>query len=353
MKKILFLLPNLEAGGAERVVLNYTRILDPSKYEMTLIIVNDYGDLQTYIPDHVNLVNLNIIRTRQAYFKLIRTINSIQPEYIFSSTDRTNVLLLMAKAFLLGKPKIIIREPNTPSAQFGENYLNSTYFKLMKFFYPKTDILVAQTEAMKMELLKTFSIPKHKIQVIPNPIDKKFIDDQKERIIESFDHSKINIVASGRLHRQKGFDFLIKAFTEVVRKNDDFRLYIIGKKDVKDNCTAELETLIVKLKLSNHVKLLGFQSNPYPFYKNADLFVLSSRWEGLPNVVLENLYIGTPVVATRCVPVLSELIVDGKNGNLCDFGNIDELAEAVLNYKNYTEKYPVNSSDEQILKLFE
>jgi len=352
MKKIVFLLPNLEAGGAERVLLNYTRILDSSQYEMTLIIINDYGDLHDYVPDHVKVINFNITRTRSAYFKLIQSINSIQPDFVFSSTNRTNVLLLMAKAFILGKPKIIIREPNTPSAQFEEKYLNSTYFKLMKFFYPKTDKLVAQTEAMKNELVRFLEIPEKKIEVIPNPIDKKFIDEQIDKPFDSFDISKINVVASGRLNRQKGFDVLIKSFAKLVKVDDNFLLHILGDKKGKDNCTADLERLIKDLELKNHVNLLGFQSNPYPFYKNADLFALSSRWEGLPNVVLENLYLGTPVVATRCVPVLSKLIKDEKNGKLVDIENVEQMAEAIFNYKKYTEKYPVTSSDEQIRELF-
>src|SRR6056297_1325262 len=134
-KKILFLLPNLEAGGAERVLLNFARLLDDSDYDISLISINDFGELQDYIPKDIKFINLNITRTRNAFFKLISNINKTRPDYILTSSNRTNLLLLMAKTFLRGRPKVIIREPNTPSAQFGENYLNSTYFKMMKFFY--------------------------------------------------------------------------------------------------------------------------------------------------------------------------------------------------------------------------
>lgn len=239
-----------------------------------------------------------------------------------------------------------------PSAQFGENYLNSTYFKLMKFFYPKADLIIAQTEAMKAELLDIFNLSDNKIIVVHNPIDKKYIDEQKDKPFDEFDESKINVVASGRLHRQKGFDFLLKVLAEVVKQNNNFRLYIIGKKDVRDNCTDELIDLAKQIQIEDYVIFCDFQTNPYPYYKNADLFVLSSRWEGLPNVVLENQYLGTPVVATKCVPILSELIEDGDNGKLCEFGDVAGMAEAILNYKSYRQKSNQLQITNKIMYIF-
>lgn len=352
MKKILFILPNLEAGGAERVLLNYIRLLIGHDFDISLIIINDFGELQDYIPKNINLINLNINRTRNAFFKLIRNINRIKPDYILTSSNRTNLLLLMTKYFFVGKPKVIIREPNTPSAQFGENYLNSTYFKLMKFFYPKANLIIAQTEAMKTELVNTFQLSKQKISVIHNPIDTKYIDEKKDKHFDKFDKSKINIVASGRLHRQKGFDFLIKSFDEVIKQNTDFRLFIIGKENVKDNCTKELKELTKRLHLENYINFCGFQTNPYPFYQHADLLVLSSRWEGLPNVVLESQYLGTPVVATKCVTILSELIENDQNGRLCDFGDIKTMTEAILNFQTYKQLSGQTCDTNHIPSLF-
>lgn len=110
-KKILFILPNLEAGGAERVLLNYARLLGADVFDVSLIIINDFGELQDYIPGNVNLINLNITRTRNAFFKLIRNINRIRPDFILTSSNRTNLLLLMAKPFYEGNRKLLFVNP--------------------------------------------------------------------------------------------------------------------------------------------------------------------------------------------------------------------------------------------------
>ena len=351
-KKILFLLPNLEAGGAERVLINYTRILDAAKYEMTLIIINDYGDLQNYIPGHVKLVNLNIKRSRYAFLKLIQATNSIQPDYIFSSTNRTNILLLLIKPFLKGSPKIIIREPSSPKALYETKYLKKYYKLLSCFLYPRANKIIAQTESMKNEIERIYHINDRKVINIQNPLDTNYINSSLKQSKNPFNCSTTNIVAAGRLRKIKGFDILIKSFKKVLASDENFRLYILGKKTGTESCTQELEKLIKTLNLQKFVKLIGHKKNPYPYYKNADLFVLSSRWEGMPNVVLENLYLGTPVVATRCVPILSELIHDGENGKLVDIGNTDQMAVAILNYSKYTDVFPIRSSNEEIENLF-
>ena len=145
---------------------------------------------------------------------------------------------------------------------------------------------------------------------------------------------QINVVTAGRINREKGFDFLVKAFGEVVKHDSRFHLYIVGK-NIGDN-QAALESDAIKLGCSGNIHFEGFQGNPYKYFKAADLYVLSSRWEASPNVVFENLYLGKRIVATDCSPILKDVL--GNNGILVPWGDIYQMAHAILNYKQYKEE---------------
>jgi glycosyltransferase involved in cell wall biosynthesis len=202
---------------------------------------------------------------------------------------------------------------------------------LLNKAYKNATMVIAQTPEMKYELIEFHKLDKNKIEVILNPIDTSLIDKKTQNELNPYSsENNVNIVAAGRLARQKGFDTLIKAFAYVVRKNVNFKLYIIGNNAGEE---VYLRQLVSQLDLENTVYFLGFQENPYKFFKYADAYVLSSRWEGLPNTVLENLYLKKPIIATRCIPFMEELIKDKKNGLLIDVDNIEELSNAILNYK--------------------
>lgn len=325
-KKILFTLPGLTGGGAERVILNIIKSLDKSKYEIKLLLVNNIGVYFDEVPDYVEIISLDTTRTRHALIKLIKAINEIKPDIIFSTLNRMNLLVLMASYFIDKKIKIYVREANLPSAQIENKIMPYWYQRLIRFLYPRAYKIIAQTDEMNRELHQYFKIDKSKIQTIVNPIDKNIIDKNLQNLENPFDTEYINLVAVGRLTHQKGFDILIEAFNLVIKENNKFKLYILGKGEDQE----KLESLISKYSLEDNIKLLGFQSNPHKYIKFADAFVLSSRWEGLPNVVLESLYIKTPVVATKVVEMLDELIEDGKSGYLCEVNDIKQLSNNIL-----------------------
>jgi len=183
---------------------------------------------------------------------------------------------------------------------------------------------------MKEETEIYHHIKKGNIRVLINPLDIELIEDSLEDK-SLFDKKYINVVASGRLSKEKGFDILIRAFQKVYIRNNNFRLYIIGPD--YDNQEKKYEKLIEELDLSEIVNLLGFKTNPYKYYQHSDLFVLSSRWEGLPNAVLENIYLKKPIIATKCIPFMSQLIIDGENGFLVEVESIEELSDRILRYK--------------------
>jgi glycosyltransferase involved in cell wall biosynthesis len=349
MKKIVFLEHTLNAGGAERVTATIMRSLDPSKFEIHLLIVSKLGELGHLVPEHVKIHELGITHTRDALFSLRKLLKNIKPTTIYASLPNTASLLIFSSYGL--KIKKILRYPNLPSRQTETKDLYGWRLIVSKLIYNKSDVVVSQNIEMAKELQQFYKIDKEKIKVIMNPVDTKHIDESVENSENPFGNGKINIVASGRMHRQKGFDVLVESFAKAVAKNGDFHLHILGR-DVDGNL-QKLEKRISELKITNNITFYGFQKNPYPFYKFCDLFVLSSRWEGLPNVVLECQYLGKPIVATRCIPVIERLIDDGKNGFVVDVEDIDGLANAILNFKQLKGEQVFRDSISEFQKIFE
>jgi len=350
MHKILFFLPNLNGGGAERVTVNIIRQLDQKVFDIKLVLVQKVGKLLPLIPSYVEIIDLNSKKTMFSVLKLRKVIRIEKPDTIYSSLFRMHIALDIALIGIKDKPKTIFRSPNSPKLLLENNEMS--FF--MKFFleraYNNADLIIAQTPEMKDEIEKYHKINKDKILILLNPIDKQLIDESIKNIENPFDENNINIVASGRLTKQKGFDILIKSFKDVVLNDKNFKLYIIGE-DHGDK--QDLETLIDSLKLKDNVYLLGFKSNPYRYFYYANLYVLSSRWEGLPNTVLENLYMKKRIVATKCIPFMDELVHNGKNGILVDVEDIKNLSNAISDYKSIDVNYQtLTFDDKDINSLF-
>ncbi len=341
--RILFVIPTLNGGGAERVIVNYIRSLDQNIYGIALLLVNRTGEFLSLIPDHVNIVDIGKSKTRYGLFKIIKQIKNIEPELIVSTTNRMNILVLLASFFISRRIKICLYEPSMPSAQFENNYLPKYYLVLMKLLYRFSDFIIAQTTAMGNEIIEYYWVDKDKIMVTSNPIDTKLIDESIRGQNNPFNGKFINIVASGRIREEKGYEFLLKAFEKVIKYDTKYRLHILGTVGDK-NYMKKLNKIIDENNLNNFVQFLGFQINPFPFYKYADLFILSSRWEGLPNVVLEALYLKTPVIVTDCIPHFRELITDGKNGYVVKYGDELDLSQKM-------QKYPKLKVESGVLEL--
>ena len=223
--------------------------------------------------------------------------------------------------------------PTSPKLLIEQDGINVIFKFLLDRVLNRATLVVAQTPEMKDEIAFYHNVNREKIGVLINPLDTKFIDKSLKDITNPFVNTKdtINVVASGRATHAKAYDILISAFQKVYSQNKDFRLFIIGAnyEDEQKN----YEQLAEKLGIGDVVKFLGFQKNPYRYYYYSDLFVLSSRREGLPNVVLENLYLHKPIVATRCISFMESLIQNGKNGFLVDVEDSHQLANAILNFK--------------------
>lgn len=327
--RVLFIVGSLGGGGAERVVLNLARYIDRGAFQPHLALLDCKGDYMDLLPDDVVVHDLKARRARYAFLPLARLIGKLEPDVLFSTTIHVDQSLCLAMKLVRWTPKLIFRSPNFAS----ESLLKAPFFvrRLAHWSYNRADLVIASTQAMSKDLQANFSMPAEKIKVIPNPIDTEMIKASAEGPVDhpwfqengKAEHSIV--IAMGRLVEQKGFSFLLRAFS-VVREESPARLVILGRGDQ----LKELQTLASKLDIDQDVAFLGFQSNPYKYVANADLFVLSSLWEGFPNALVEVMACGIPVVSTDCPSGPSEIITSGENGLLVSPADPDALAEAIL-----------------------
>lgn len=306
----------------------FAKMLDESRYRVKFYIVpkgNVSSAIKSFIPSKFEVSQIGESSPVRLLWNLNKIIRKEKPDMVFSSVFYLNNKLLMLK-FLYPSVKFIVR---------CENYLYTFSKKqqiFMRLVYKKADKIIAQTEEMRDELVQKVKIESEKINVMHNPIDENFIKKCVDDSSNPFpDNGKKHFLASGRFAYQKGFDLLIEAFDIICGKRNDLDLYIIGVND--GNAKKEFDRVwsIVKEKhLESIVHSIGFQNNPYCFVKNADVFVLSSRWEGMPNVLLEAMYLGTPVASFKCIPIIERIVKEGVMGHLADANNPKSLADAML-----------------------
>jgi glycosyltransferase involved in cell wall biosynthesis len=291
---ILFVNPRLAGGGAERVLTTLLRHIDPAKFKLTLAITDMRGEIFLKdIPDHVTVIDLKLERVRYAFAALTRLIWKLKPDIVYSALAHMNVMLAITKPLWPSGVRFIAR----PAGFFSEalkQIPNATrWYWLHRIFMRNVDHFIFQSRALRDDFIGKLKLGIASGTVVRNPLDIARIHKlASERIAEKAEGSPFEIVAVGRLSWEKGFDILIDAMA--LLRARPVHLTIFGGGDL----APELQKRIDDQGLGRHVSLAGFRPNPFPYVRQADLFVLSSRHEGFPNVVLEALACGTPVVAT-------------------------------------------------------
>ena len=324
MKKIL-LLTNENCGGAERVTVTFGKFLHAQGYDVTILIYKRDGDNDTckikkFIPPYIKVDYING-RYRLMLWKLKRYLQGSDYNVILSSLPPLNYINIILSKFYFRNIVSVVRVCNTPS----------THPKLIrllnKLLYRYADMLISQTDEMSDEMSDLYQIPRSEICTVYNPID---IDQIGFSIQETFETPSdyIKYVAVGRVQPQKDYTTLLQAFAKVLQRQPKSILYIVG--DDKGEYASRQKVLMSELGISNNVFFEGFQANPYKYIYNSDCFVLSSQYEGLPNVMLEALYIGVPVVATASIPFIKKTLTDERYGICVPVGNVDLLAEAMI-----------------------
>lgn len=305
-KRVLFIVPAFTkgTGGAERVITTVLRYLDRTDLECHLATIQSGAEFLKDVPQDVVIHKLDVSRIRYALAPVIGLIRRIRPNTVLCTVGYANVLLLLARPFLPPGTRLIIREATTPSAFLEHEAANRT---LWNFFYRRmyahADQIICLTDAMKQEFRDRFFIPTEKLVRIYNPVDHLLVRDSARSGGNPYTSNGPNIVAAGRLRPEKGFDVLMNAFSLVRKHVKEVQLTILGEGPGEPG----LRQQAFALGLDSGTHFPGFQQNPWCYFAHADLFVLPSRLEGMPNALLEALALDTPVVATNCVEAIREL----------------------------------------------
>jgi glycosyltransferase involved in cell wall biosynthesis len=307
-KKILFLVPNLNEGGSQKfivTIVNYFSL--QNEYDVKLIVLNNFQNQYT-LCEKVNVKFLSYRNIKNSIPELLFEIYRFSPEFLFSTLNYLNLMILILKPVLPSKIKLIVRESGIASKFIDKSRFASAWKILYSFLYPKANAIICQSNYMKEDLIKIINVNEQKIFKIYNPVDVAKISKTINGALNPLHKykNKLNIVACGRLVKVKNYKYLIDRFRTIKKKNAN--LWILGegilRKDIQD--------YIDKTNLNKYVHLVGHVTNPVTWFANADLFIHASKHEGLPNVILEAISAGVPVVS---------LIHPGGTGEI--FENLD------------------------------
>ncbi len=332
-KRLAVFLPSIYGGGAERVTLNLAAGLAREGHAVDLVLAEAGGPYMSWVPRSVRLVELHpwklrALRTVAALPALARYLREQRPDALLSALHG-NIVALWARRLSDIPLRVVISEHSTFSCQNRQlpGWYSRLMLRLVRRYYPWADRIAAVSEGVADDLSQVAGIPRDRIQVIYNPVVTpelriKAQDELNHPWFAADEHPVI--LGVGRLAPAKDFTVLIRAFARV-RETHEARLLILGEGEER----PELEATVRRFGLQTDVSLPGFVANPYPYMALARLFVLSSRWEGLPTVLVEALYCGARIIAMDCPSGPREILRGGKYGRLVPVGDSDSLATAI------------------------
>ncbi len=357
-QRIALLIPNLACGGAERVMLTLAKGFLQRGYQVDLLLLRAEGELMDSVPEKVNVMAFGKRKPRQIIFPLAAWLRVHRPVVLLSSLSQ--LAWVASIACRLSATRCVCREENTLSKVLDTVNPMQAWLRLwlLRHFCAGRPFICPSQQAAQ-DLAQNLGGAVPQIRMIPNPvIDSDFFLRVREEIVHPWFASGNHkvVLAVGRLHRQKGFDILLEAFAQVLVRRKDVRLLILGEGGER----SVLEQQRHRLGLDEVVEMPGYVSNPLPYMANADVFVLSSRWEGLGNVLIEALACGARVVATDCPSGPREILEQGRYGRLVPPEDPTALAKALVTaldaeapqvYPEWIERYRENRAVVQHLEV--
>ena len=328
MKSLIFVLPNLQGGGAERVVLNVIRGLDKGKFKPILFLIKNEGVYWSEVPPNINVVTvLNsgqnvILNIVTVIWKLL--VVARKADIIIGSLELTATYLAVIVGVILRKPSVGWVHTDMRLNQPNAN--KKIHSKLVQWLYPYLSLIICVSTGVADGICELLPCITGRTKVIYNPLyTEEIIRQSNEPLDYNFPNNVI--LAVGRLRWEKGFDLLIRAHEKLIKADVKHTLIILGEGKER----VAIEKLIYELHMEDTIILPGFQQNPYKWLKAANAFVLSSRCEGLSMVLLEAMILGTPVISFNCPSGPAEILENGRYGLLVPRDDIDALAAAMKN----------------------
>jgi len=266
-------LPSLEGGGAEHVMIDLAHGFIERGFQVDLVLASAQGAFLTQVPTGVKVIDLKARRTLTALLPLVRYLRRVRPTALLATLDHANLIALIAKTLAGTRTRTVIREANIPSRETTRSRKERLLLRLMRYLYPRADALIAVSQGVADDLVTTLGLDPLRVQVIYNPV---VTDQLLQQASEPLIHP-----------------WFVKGQPPVI------------------------------------LALPGFVDNPFPFMARAAVFALSSAWEGLPNVLIQAMALGTPVVSTDCPSGPREILKGGEYGKLVAVGDDRALAEAI------------------------
>ena len=333
----MLVVPSLQGGGAERVAKN---LLDNLNKTQDIILCLFGKNHSQKLPKNIKVRCLpvksskNVLYTVAKFFLIIFHVRKIikeeKPNSILSFMDYPNIVSIISNYLAGRKARVNISIHTVPELhlkKYSNSKWNASISMLMKLLYNRADKIIAVSNFIKSDLIRGYNIEESRVMVIYNPVNIEKIDAlASEEISDQWFREEVPVVISvGRLSKEKGYDTLLRAFA-IAREKSDIRLAILGEGEEKKS----LEELGRKLGIERDIVFLGYKNNPYKYMKRASIFVLSSLYEGFPNVLIEAMACGVPLISTMYNLCPSEIIVHEKTGLLVPVANEKAFAEAIL-----------------------
>ena len=320
----------LYSGGAERVLLNLARGFVQQGLKVDMVLAASSGAILKQLPSEIRLIDLKAESKIAILPRLVEYLRAENPTSMLSALHYPCEIALLAKRIARVSTKIVVSEHNHLSLEAKRIPQLSVRLTPLaaRLLYPLADGIVSVSQGVAEDLAKVTNLPKQRIDLIYNPvITPELFVKAREKVNHPWFQPEEPpvILAVGRLHQQKDYPTLLRAFVRV-RQVRRCRLVILGEGPEKDN----LNNLINELGIQKDVRMLGFVDNPYAYMANSRVFVLSSAWEGFGNVIAEALAVGTPVVSTNCKSGPAEILGNGKYGELIPVADPKAMAEAIL-----------------------
>ncbi len=323
--KIMFVLPSLYHGGAERALITIMNKLDKSAYECEFLSFSSKGTLKNLIHPDIELHALGSSKPVLSLFRLVQKTRVIKPDIIFTTMAYSNFIVLALK-FFFPHIHIIVREAVIPSSILKKYAWRAWIIKILYgILYPLADYVISPSQDIIDEFRDVLNLNLKNHVLVYNQIDESDMALRLDDIdFPGVQSGTLRLVCAGRLHAQKGYDRLIEALANF-KPAHPWCLLILG--DGSEN--LRLEALIRQHQLGEHIHLMGAVENPWRIIAAADCLLLPSRWEGMPNVVLEALACGTPVIASKDANGVAEIKAHAQDGDILIARNMDQFVDYI------------------------
>lgn len=348
-------------GGVERMIVNLVRGLVDLGVDIDLLPVKTESIHLKSLPPSVRMIRPRSSHTWACLPGLMRYLRSERPAALLAAKDRANQTAILARSLTGVATRVVVRMGTTVSgALYARNRMKKRFwYWRMGLLYPFSDAVVAVSRGVAADLVKNARLSPTLLRVIENPVitpELLAMADEPTKHPWLEERGCPIIIGVGRLTRQKDFPTLLKAFA-LIHESRPCHLMVLG--DGHDRAT--LETLANQLGIREDFDLPGFVENPYAYMSKAAVFVLSSAWEGSPNVLTEALALGTPVVSTDCPSGPREILANGRYGSLVPVGDPRALARAIMKamdfppekslLKHAVRNYTVETSSKRYLDI--